>query len=131
MKHLEQFAVSSLPISFFTYLPVRLPMKHEKSWKGPLENDMRRGDTCFSWSCSYWIQKSSKISKISLQNSRIYCRNSKLAGLINQRRRNKWFSPFSPRFFLNSLYSYLHSILSDLPLEPPGRCFLLRTLSNP
>jgi hypothetical protein len=52
-------------------------------------------------------------------------------GFINQRRRNKWFSPFSPSLVLNSLYSYLHSILSDSPLEPPGRCVLLRTLSNP
>ena len=75
--------------------------------------------------------KASTISNISLQNSRIYCRNSNFAGLINQRRRNKWFSPFSPSLVLNSQYSYLHSILSDSPLYPPGRCLLLRTLSNP
>jgi hypothetical protein len=36
-------------------------------------------------------------------------------------------SKIGPEF----LYSYLHSILSDSPLEPPGRCLLLRTLSNP
>jgi hypothetical protein len=38
---LEQFAVLFLPISFFTYLPVRLPMKPGPPWKGSLENMMR------------------------------------------------------------------------------------------
>jgi hypothetical protein len=31
-------------------------------------------------------------------------------GLINLRRRNKWFSPFSPNLVLNYLCSYPHSI---------------------
>jgi hypothetical protein len=39
MKHSEQFAVSFLPISFFTYLPVKPPMKPGPPWKGSLEND--------------------------------------------------------------------------------------------
>jgi hypothetical protein len=43
-------------------------------------------------------------------NSRIYCCNSKLAGLINLRRRNEWFSSFSTNLVFNSLYSYPHSI---------------------
>ena len=43
-----------------------------------------------------------KISKIALQNSLIYCCKSKLAGLINQQRRNKWLSPFSPSLIINS-----------------------------
>jgi hypothetical protein len=50
--------------------------------------------------------------------------------LINLRRRNKWFSPFSPNMVLNSQCSYPHSIQSNFPLEPPGRCLLLRNLSN-
>jgi hypothetical protein len=52
-------------------------------------------------------------------------------GLINLKRRNKWLSPFSPNFSLNSPCLYPHSIQSNSPLEPPGRCFLLRNLSNP
>ena len=131
MRHSKQFAVLFLPISFFTYLPIRHPMKPGKYWKGYLENRMRWGDTCWRWSCSHWIQKSSRISKISLQNSRIYCRNSKLAGLINLRRRNKWFSPFSPNLVLNSPCLHPRSIQSNYPLDPPGRCLLLRNLLNP
>jgi hypothetical protein len=131
MRHSEQFAVLFLPIFFFIYLPVRLPMKPGPSWKGSLENSMRLGETFWRWRFSHWIQKYSRISKISLQNSRIYCCNSNLAGLINRRRRKKWFSQLSPILVLNSMYSYTHSILSDSPLEPPGRCLLLRTLLNP
>jgi hypothetical protein len=55
----------------------------------------------------------------------------KACRLINLRRRNKWFSPLSPNLVLNYPYSYPHSILSDSPLEPPGRCLILMTLSNP
>ena len=131
MRHSEQFVVLFLPISFFTYLSVRLPMKPKKHWKGYLENKMRWGDTWWRWSFSHWIKKASTISKISLQNSRIYCCNSKLAWLINRHRRNKWFSPFSPSLVLNYLYLYPHSTLSNSPLEPTGRFLLLRTLLNP
>jgi hypothetical protein len=38
--------------------------------------------------------KTFEISNIYLPNIRICCRNSRLAGLINLRRRNKWLSPF-------------------------------------
>ena len=36
-----KFAVLFLLISFFTYLPVRLPMKPGPYWKGSLENNLR------------------------------------------------------------------------------------------
>jgi hypothetical protein len=37
MKHSEQFAISFLLFSFFTYLLVKPPMKPGKPWKGYLE----------------------------------------------------------------------------------------------
>jgi hypothetical protein len=40
MRHSEQFAVLFLPISFFIYLPVRLPMKTGTYWKVSLQNRM-------------------------------------------------------------------------------------------
>ena len=43
----------------------------------------------------------------------------------------KWFSVLSPSLVLNYMYSYPHFILSYSPLDPLGRCLLLRTLSNP
>jgi hypothetical protein len=55
----------------------------------------------------------------------------KYCGLINIRRRRKWFSPFSPKLVMNYLYSYPHSIMSYFPMEPAEGCLLLRTLSNP
>jgi hypothetical protein len=41
MNLLEQFAVSFLLNFYFTYPPVKLPMKPEPPWKGILENKMR------------------------------------------------------------------------------------------
>jgi hypothetical protein len=38
---LGKFAILFLLISFFIYLPVRLPMKLGPSWKGSLENKIR------------------------------------------------------------------------------------------
>ena len=40
MRHSEQFAVLFLPISFFIYLPIRLPIKPTQPWKGYLEVDL-------------------------------------------------------------------------------------------
>jgi hypothetical protein len=130
MKHSKQFTISFLLISSFTYLLVKPPMKPRPSWKGFLSNRMRGGDTYSRWNFSHYIQKASTISKISLQNIRIYCRNSRLVGLINMRR-NKWFSPFSSILVLNSQCLYPNSIQSNSPLEPPGICLLLRNLLNP
>jgi len=57
-------------------------------------------------------------------------RNSRLAGFINLRRRNKWFSRFSPKLCQNTLCLYPHFIQLGLPLYLPGRCPLLRPLSS-
>jgi hypothetical protein len=74
--------------------------------------------------------KPSTISKISLPNIRICCRNSSLPGLINLSRRNKWFSPFSPNLISNTQYLYPHFIKLGSPLDPPRICPLLRSLLN-
>jgi hypothetical protein len=67
---------------------------------------------------------------ISLPNIRICCHNSRLVGLINIRRRKKWFSPFSPNLVWNNQCLYPYFIHLGSPLEPPGRCPLLRSSLN-
>jgi hypothetical protein len=119
-EHLELFAVLFLLKSSFPYPLVKPPMNPRPPWKKFLANMTRRGDICLRWNCSLCIQKPSTISKISLSNIKICCRNSRLAGLINLRRRNKCFLPFSPNLVQNTPCLYPHFIQLGSPLEPPG-----------
>jgi hypothetical protein len=52
-------------------------------------------------------------------------------GVNKSKEEKQMFLTIISKLILNYLYSYPHSILSNSPLEPPGRCLLLRTLSNP
>jgi hypothetical protein len=83
-----------------------------------------------SWNCSLWVQKPLTISKSFLPSIRICFRNSRLARLINLRRRNKWFLPFFPNLVRNTQCFYPHFIQLGSSLEIPGKFPLLRPLSS-
>ena len=130
MRPTEPFAWTSLMSCFSIFLLAKLPMMFGPPWKDSLESKMRWKVTCSKWSCSLWIHGALTIYNISSQDTRICCCNSRVARLINLRRKNEWFYPSSPRLDRNTLYLSPRFIQWGSPLARTRPCSLLMLLLN-